>query len=65
MPKVCMLLWKELMPLVICTEWSIFRNPDFKIMKGLLKNNVIFDGRNLYDVEEMRAEGFHYESIGR
>jgi UDPglucose 6-dehydrogenase len=51
--------------LVICTEWGIFRNPNFKVMKELLKDNVIFDGRNLYDVQEIKEEGFHYESIGR
>ncbi len=51
--------------LVICTEWGVFRNPNFQVMKELLKEQVIFDGRNLYDVDEMKAEGFHYESIGR
>lgn len=51
--------------LVICTEWGVFRNPNFQVMKELLKGDVIFDGRNLYDIEEIEAEGFHYESIGR
>jgi UDPglucose 6-dehydrogenase len=51
--------------LIICTEWGVFRNPNFTLMKELLKAPVIFDGRNLYDVEEIRSEGFHYESIGR
>ncbi|WP_445386337.1 UDP-glucose dehydrogenase family protein [Robiginitalea sp. IMCC44478] len=51
--------------LVICTEWGVFRNPSFGKVKQLLKNPVIFDGRNLYDTQEMRQEGFHYESIGR
>lgn len=51
--------------LVICTEWGVFRNPNFKLMKELLKNYVIFDGRNLYDTNEIKEEGFHYESIGR
>ena len=51
--------------LVICTEWGVFRTPDFSKMKALLKNPVIFDGRNLYEVKDMRSEGFHYESIGR
>ncbi len=51
--------------LLICTEWGVFRNPNFKLMKELLKNNVIFDGRNLYDTHEIKEEGFHYESIGR
>jgi UDPglucose 6-dehydrogenase len=39
--------------LVICTEWSIFRNPNFNTMKDLMADNVIFDGRNLFDIEEM------------
>ncbi|MGV6828239.1 MAG: UDP-glucose dehydrogenase family protein [Flavobacteriales bacterium] len=51
--------------LVICTEWSIFRTPDFNKVKELLKNPTIFDGRNLYDVADMNKEGFLYESIGR
>lgn len=51
--------------LVICTEWSVFRNPNFGMVKDLLKAPVIFDGRNLYDVDEMKSRGFHYESIGR
>jgi UDPglucose 6-dehydrogenase len=51
--------------LIICTEWSIFRTPDFKRLKEHLKAPVIFDGRNLYDVEDMHKEGFHYSSIGR
>ena len=51
--------------LVICTEWSIFRTPDFNKVKELLKQPTIFDGRNLYDVTEMKEEGFYYVSIGR
>lgn len=51
--------------LVICTEWSIFRSPSFSKMKELLTAPVIFDGRNLYSVEEMVKEGFKYVSIGR
>jgi len=51
--------------LIICTEWSIFRTPDFNKIKELLKQPVIFDGRNLYDVEDMQKEGFYYSSIGR
>ncbi|MFD0863114.1 UDP-glucose dehydrogenase family protein [Sungkyunkwania multivorans] len=51
--------------LVICTEWSIFKLPDFKRMKKQLKTPVIFDGRNLYDLQEMKSEGFYYSSIGR
>jgi len=51
--------------LVICTEWGVFRNPNFRKMKQMLKDNAIFDGRNLYDTQEIKEEGFHYESIGR
>ena len=51
--------------LVICTEWSVFRTPDFNKVKNLLGQNIIFDGRNLYDIEEIKKEGFKYHSIGR
>ena len=51
--------------LLICTEWGIFRNPDFDRIKGLLKDAVVFDGRNLFDMEEMSEKGFFYSSIGR
>jgi UDPglucose 6-dehydrogenase len=51
--------------LVIATEWSEFRTPDFDKMISLLKNKVIFDGRNLFDLQQMEQLGFHYESIGR
>ncbi len=51
--------------LVIVTEWSLFRNPDFEKMEGLLKNKVIFDGRNLYDLQKMIDLGYFYSSIGR
>ena len=51
--------------LLIATEWSAFRNPDFKRMKELLAEPVIFDGRNIYELEEMKNKGFHYSSIGR
>ncbi len=51
--------------LIICTEWSIFRIPDFKKLKTLLTAPVIFDGRNLFEIEDMQEEGFYYDSIGR
>ena len=51
--------------LVICTEWSIFRTPDFQKVKQLLNQNIIFDGRNLYDLEDIKKEGILYVSIGR
>ena len=51
--------------LVIATEWSEFRTPDFNKIKSLLKNDVIFDGRNLFELYRMEECGFHYESVGR
>jgi UDPglucose 6-dehydrogenase len=51
--------------LLITTEWEQFRSPDFSKMRSLLKEPVIFDGRNMYDLQMMRNEGFRYESIGR
>lgn len=51
--------------LLICTEWSIFRTPNYEKLKQLLKQAVIFDGRNLYNLEDMEAEGITYYSIGR
>lgn len=51
--------------LVICTEWSQFRAPDFNIIEQSLSNKVIVDGRNLYDTELMKQRGFKYFAIGR
>lgn len=51
--------------LLICTEWGVFRNPDFDKMKSLMKDAVIFDGRNLFEISEMNEKGFYYSSIGR
>ena len=51
--------------LVIATEWSEFRTPDFNKIISLLRNKVIFDGRNLFDLAKMEELGFHYESVGR
>lgn len=51
--------------LIIATEWQVFRNPDFDKVESLLKEKVIFDGRNLYDLEDMKHKGFYYRSIGR
>ncbi|MCA1750760.1 MAG: UDP-glucose/GDP-mannose dehydrogenase family protein [Cryomorphaceae bacterium] len=51
--------------LLISTEWSVFRNPDFSKVAQKLKSKTIFDGRNLYETGRMRELGFHYESIGR
>ncbi|HEX2608820.1 MAG TPA: UDP-glucose/GDP-mannose dehydrogenase family protein [Flavisolibacter sp.] len=51
--------------LIIATEWNEFRTPDFDKIVSLLKDPVIFDGRNVFDVQTMEKKGFHYESIGR
>jgi UDPglucose 6-dehydrogenase len=51
--------------LVIVTEWLMYRNPDFDRLKSLLKRPLIVDGRNLFDPERMKNEGFEYHGIGR
>ena len=51
--------------LVVATEWSEFRTPDFEKITSLLKNKAIFDGRNLFDLKQMEDLGYHYISIGR
>jgi UDPglucose 6-dehydrogenase len=51
--------------LIVVTEWNVFRNPDFARMKKLLRTPVIFDGRNQYDLREMRELGFVYFAVGR
>ena len=51
--------------LLIVTEWPQFRTPDFERMESLLKNKVIFDGRNLYEMAQMKELGYTYYSIGR
>jgi UDPglucose 6-dehydrogenase len=51
--------------LIIVTEWKEFRSPDFEVIKGKLKQPVIFDGRNLYDPKLVRQHGIDYQAIGR
>ena len=51
--------------LLIVTEWSVFRSPDFEKIGSLLNNKVIFDGRNLFEPEKMAELGFEYTCIGR
>jgi UDPglucose 6-dehydrogenase len=51
--------------LAIVTEWNEFREPDFARMRKLMRQPIIFDGRNLYNSEAIRAQGFTYSSIGR
>ncbi|WP_316819943.1 UDP-glucose/GDP-mannose dehydrogenase family protein [Pedobacter gandavensis] len=56
---------KDVDALLIATEWSVFRNPDFEKMEEIMTNRVIFDGRNLYDLQKMTDHGYYYNSIGR
>ncbi len=51
--------------LAIITEWHVFRSPSFKVLRELLSHHAIFDGRNIYDPEDVEKEGFYYVSIGR
>jgi UDPglucose 6-dehydrogenase len=56
---------KDADALIIATEWNEFRTPNFLKIVTALKNKVIFDGRNVFDVNAIRELGFYYESIGR
>jgi len=56
---------KDADALLIATEWSLFRTPDFGRIDTLLKEKIIFDGRNLYDPAKMKEMGYYYNSIGR
>jgi len=51
--------------LLIATEWNVFRNPDFDKIRDEMKTPLIFDGRNLYDLDEMEEIGFEYYCVGR
>jgi UDPglucose 6-dehydrogenase len=51
--------------LLIVTEWQAFRNPNFDRMKAVMRQHVIFDGRNIYDPVQLRQLGFAYYSVGR
>ncbi|HUM45768.1 MAG TPA: UDP-glucose/GDP-mannose dehydrogenase family protein [Chitinophagales bacterium] len=56
---------KDADALMILTEWSLFRTPDFEKISSLMKEKVIFDGRNLYNLDQIEEHGFYYNSIGR
>ena len=56
---------KDADALVIATEWSVFRTPEFDRIASQMKNKIIFDGRNLYDLVQMQELGFTYYSVGR
>jgi UDPglucose 6-dehydrogenase len=51
--------------LLIATEWSEFKNPNFEIMAEKMNNKAIFDGRNMFPLEQIQDKGFFYKSIGR
>lgn len=51
--------------LIIATEWPVFRTPDFEVISNKMKNKAIFDGRNLYETEALKEQGYYYASIGR
>ncbi len=51
--------------LIIVTEWKAFKSPDFEVVKSKLKNPIIFDGRNLFEPDDIKAFGFEYYGIGR
>jgi UDPglucose 6-dehydrogenase len=51
--------------LAIVTEWTEFRSPDFAGMRAVMRQPVVFDGRNLYDPALMRSHGFEYRGVGR
>lgn len=51
--------------LLIATEWGTFKNPDFNKIKSSLKNHIIFDGRNIYELDDMKQLGIQYYSVGR
>lgn len=57
---------KDADALVLCTEWEVFRSPDWGRVKALMKSPVVFfDGRNIYEPAKLRALGFVYYGIGR
>ena len=56
---------KNVDALIIATEWALFRTPEFEKMTSLMKNKIIFDGRNLYDLQQMQELGYTYYSVGR
>ena len=51
--------------MILMTEWNEFRRPDFERIKGMLKEQIIFDGRNQYNAERLREAGFEYYQIGK
>jgi UDPglucose 6-dehydrogenase len=56
---------KDADALIIATEWNVFRTPDFSKITASLKSKAIFDGRNLFELSEMKQLGFYYQSVGR
>ena len=56
---------READALVLVTEWNSFRAPDFNLMREIMRNPLIFDGRNIYDPDHVVAAGFGYDGIGK
>jgi UDPglucose 6-dehydrogenase len=56
---------KDVDAMLLVTEWKQFRQPDFEAMKQFMKRSIIFDGRNQYDLENMKNLEFEYSGIGR
>ena len=56
---------KDADALILATEWNEFQNPDFELIKSLLKEPVIFDGRNQYDYKKLNELGFEYHCVGK
>ncbi len=56
---------KDADTLLLITEWNEFRSPDFSLLKSLMRRPILFDGRNIWDPEELRRLGFEYRCIGR
>ncbi|HNH49925.1 MAG TPA: UDP binding domain-containing protein, partial [Myxococcota bacterium] len=56
---------KDADALLLITEWNEFRSPDFSTLKSLMRRPILFDGRNIWDPEELRRLGFEYRCIGR
>ena len=51
--------------LAVVTEWNEFREPDFERMRAVMRRPAVFDGRNIFNPQSLKEQGFHYEGIGR
>ena len=55
---------KDAEALILVTEWSEFRLPDWSLIRDLMRTHLVLDGRNIYDASEMKEMGFYYYCIG-